>query len=254
MKRGKTMTTERNKLPYNKQHTIIEIMICSIAVIASIYGMIRTMDGPIAFTYFTNLSNIMVDLALGIFLVLDIILLGSNGTNDKRSNGLYIFKFIQTICITLTFLIYFFFLAPTSGGHIHAYFTNYGGSFCVHFVTPVLAIIDFFLFDYRYESKKIHALYAILPPLCYVVYVVILGQVFGVRWDGTMMAPYNFINYGAPTGWFGFDLSQISSESLGVGVVYMFLVLLFIFIGIGQLYLFLKDLRRKKIMEYNQSN
>ena len=68
------------------------------------------------------------------------------------------------------------------------------------------------------------------------VFVYILA-VLGVRWYDTMTAPYNFLNYNVPTGWFGWDLSQMGSESLGIGVVYMIVVLLFIFIGIGLLYL-----------------
>ena len=59
----------------------------------------------------------------------------------------------------------------------------------------------------------------------------------GVRWYDTMTAPYNFLNYAAPTGWFGWDLSQMGSESLGIGVVYMIVVLLLIFIGIGLFYI-----------------
>ena len=52
-----------------------------------------------------------------------------------------------------------------------------------------------------------------------------------------MLFRSNFLNYAAPTGWFGWDLSQMGSESLGIGVVYMIVVLLLIFIGIGLLYL-----------------
>ena len=36
-----------------------------------------------------------------------------------------------------------------------------------------------------------------------------------------MLAPYNFLNYGAPTGWFGFDLSLLGSKTLGIGTFYM---------------------------------
>lgn len=64
-----------------------------------------------------------------------------------------------------------------------------------------------------------------------------------------MYAPYNFLNFGAATGWFGYDLSKLGSESLGIGVAYMIIVLLLIFIGIGFMYLKIKDIRNKVVMK-----
>ena len=62
----------------------------------------------------------------------------------------------------------------------------------------------------------------------------------GVRW-GTMHAPYNFLNYKAPTGWFGFDPNIRSWETLGIGVFYMLVILSIIFIIIGRFFIWLKD-------------
>ena len=78
----------------------------------------------------------------------------------------------------------------------------------------------------------------------YFGYVIILGQVFGVRWYGDMLAPYNFLNYGASTGWFGFDLSLLGSKTLGIGTFYMIVVLLIIFIGLGKLFLKIKKTKK----------
>ena len=73
-----------------------------------------------------------------------------------------------------------------------------------------------------------------LPVLLYLFYLLILAF-FGVRWNG-MMAPYNFINYGAPTGWFGFDLSLMGFETLGIGVSYMIVILCFLILLVGFLF------------------
>lgn len=232
-----------------KKHLISGIIVKAVAITASIYGIMRTTSGIMTFTYFTNLSNIAVDIILSVFLVLDIRALTGRTEIKAKPNILYVIKFMLTISITLTFLVYMFLLAPTNeAGILHSYFDNYAGSFCVHFVTPVLAIMDFFLFDYLYRSTPMHAFYATIPPLVYVIYVVIAGY-SGVRWNGTMYAPYNFLNFGAATGWFGYDLSKLNSESLGIGVAYMIIVLLFIFIGIGFLYLKIKDIRYKSVMK-----
>ena len=178
----------------------ISLIMKIIAVVASLYGMLQSLDHWMFFTYFTNLSNIFV---------------------------------------------YMLLLAPTnSQGFIGAYLNNGAGSLCVHFITPVLAIIDFLLFSEHYRPDEKHVYYSVVPPLVYVGYVIVLGHVFHIRWYGDMLAPYNFLNYGAPTGWFGFDLSLLGSKTLGIGTFYMIVVLLIIFIGLGTLFLKLK--RTKK--------
>lgn len=232
---------------WKREDTIKSLIMKIIAILASCYGMARTYTGLEFLTFFTNLSNIFIDVVLLVFVAQDISMLRNNG-KKPLSNSWYVVKYMATISITLTFLVYLLLLAPTNeNGMLYAYFHDGAGSFGVHFITPVLAIADFLIFDYRMKSSGKHVLYAVIPPLCYVVLVVILAAC-GVRWYGNMHAPYNFLNFGAPTGWFGFDIKQMSSYSLGIGVFYMIVVLLIIFLGIGKLYLTLKDLRRKKFI------
>lgn len=230
---------------YNSKEIAAGLIVKLISVTASVYGLIRTMDDLLSFTYFTNLSNIFLDFVLLLFIYFDIELLRSKGTRERRSNPAYIVKYMATISITLTCLIYLTLLAPTNeNGFVYAYLNNGAGSLCVHMVGPVLAILDFLLFDYGYVSSKKHALFATVPPLTYVGFVVILSGC-GVRW-GTKYAPYNFLNFGAPTGWFGFDLSLLGSETLGIGVFYMIVVLFILFSGIGLFFLQLKDRRGRR--------
>lgn len=229
----------------SKKKKLAMIILKAVAIISSVYGLIRTYNGAYSFTMFTNLSNVAISTILAVFMVLDIMELATDGKKGRKTQRLYIIKYMLTIAISLTFLIYMFILAPTNEEGIwHSYFSNGAGSFCVHFIAPLLAIADYFF--YEYESNKKHAFYAIIPPLCYVIFVIFLGQVFDYRWYGGMWAPYNFINYGAPTGWFGFDLSLLGEESLGIGVAYMIIVLVIIFYGIGRLALFVKDRKTAK--------
>lgn len=244
------MTNSESKFDFKEITAGLIIKLISVA--ASVYGLIRTMDDLLSVTYFTNLSNILIDIVLLLFICFDIELLLSKGKRDHRSNLAYTVKYVATISITLTFLIYLTLLAPTNAnGFIYAYLNNGAGSLCVHMVGPVLAILDFLLFDYEYVSSKKHALLATIPPLAYVVFVVILSS-FGVRW-GTKYAPYNFLNFGAPTGWFGFDLSLLGSETLGIGVFYMIVVLFIIFSGLGLFFLWLKDRRKSHASSDNPS-
>ena len=43
-----------------------------IAVVASLYGMLQSLDHWMFFTYFTNLSNIFIDIMLVIFIIYDL--------------------------------------------------------------------------------------------------------------------------------------------------------------------------------------
>ena len=119
----------------------ISLIMKIIAVVASLYGMLQSLDHWMFFTYFTNLSNIFIDIMLVIFIIYDL------KKVKYIPQGMYLIKFMATISITLTFLVYMLLLAPTnSQGFIGAYLNNGAGSLCVHFITPVLAIIDFLLF------------------------------------------------------------------------------------------------------------
>lgn len=231
---------------YRPGEDIAGAIMRTIAIIASVYGLCRNFHGPMSLTYFTDLSNIFIDVVLLVFLFRNFRRLRKGGKAAPMPNSWYVVKFMATISITLTFFIYLTLLAPTNdAGFLNAYFCNGAGSFCVHFVTPILAIADYILFDYRYVSNRLHVLFAIVPPYCYVGFVVILSH-FGIRWNDTMYAPYNFLNYGAPTGWFGFDPSLLGSTTLGIGVVYMVVVLTILFVGVGALYLQIKNVRRRR--------
>lgn len=234
---------------FKKNHIIQGIIIKTIAVISAVYGLFVGIKNLLDMTYFTNLSNILIALALVVFLVFDIIILASKGEKNPKKNYMFIIKFALTLCISITWLIYMCILAPTSeDGFFVSYTHNHYGSLCLHMLTPVLAIIDFVLYDYNYVSTVKHAIYAIIPPLVYVGFIVILALT-GIRWGNGMYAPYNFLNFGADTGWFGLDLSRLSSTSLGVGVAYMIIVLVLIFIGIGRLFLLFNSLRRKSVIK-----
>ena len=223
---------------------IIGIIIKLLLVISSVYGIIKTYFSPLSFTYFTTLSNIFITLMVFIVLIKDIYYVITK-KEIKYNNLIYIVKFLATISITLTFFVFLTILAPTLGGGIlNAYLGNGAGSLFVHFITPILAVIDFLVFDDEYKPKKRHAIYAVIPPLLYVLFVVIASE-NGLRW-GTMPAPYNFLNYKASTGWFGFDLSLIGWETLGIGVFYMLVILSVIFILIGMAFLYIRKRINKK--------
>ena len=217
-----------------------------VAIAASVYGMEKMYNGVEFWTYFTNLSNIFIDIILLIALVRDIRIKIIPERKQSGNSLWYIVKYVGTISITITFLVFLFLLAPVQGGIFQAYFSNGGASFCVHMITPILAILDFFIFDTEYLEKWEHAFYAVIPPFVYVIGIWILGNYFEVRWGGGMMAPYNFLNYGAKAGWFGFVPGQLSYESLGIGVAYCIFAVMILFLALGECYLWLHKIMRKQ--------
>ena len=231
----------------NTNHIKLGFIIKLVAIVSCIYGLIVGIEEPQDMTYFTNLSNILIGIILTVSFIFDAIILKTNGEKNPKGNIFFVIKFILTLCISITWLIYMCILAPTSdAGFFKSYMGHHYGSLCLHMITPVLALLDFILFDYNYKSTGIHSVYAVIPPLGYVGLIIILAST-GMRWSHGMSAPYNFLNFGAEVGWFGFDLSTMNSSSLGIGVAYMIIVLVLIFIAIGRLFLLFKDLRYKKV-------
>lgn len=225
----------------NNKELRISIIVKLIAIISGIYGLINTFYGFISYTYFTTLSNVFMLFMLVIFLIKDL----SKTKKKQVPNILYVIKFLATISISLTFFVFLFILAPANpNGFVASYKLYNYGSLCLHFITPLFSILDFFLFDFKYESKKVHSMYATVPPLAYILYVVVLNG-FGMKWKG-MSAPYNFLNYSSKTGWFGFNPSLYGEKCLGIGVFYTIVILLILFIFLGILFLNIKDKINKK--------
>ena len=228
----------------NKNKTIKKIIIELIAIIASIYGMSKLITGPIMFTYFTIISNIFIVVMLMISLIKDCINILFN-KNIILPNYIYTLKYLATVYIAVTFLNYLLVVAPTNReGFINSYLENGAGSFCVHIITPILAIIDFLKFDYEYKSERKHIYMVTIFPSIYFIGIMI-ASFLGVTWDNGMCVPYNFLNYKATTGWLGLDLTQVNSETIGVGVFYVAIISVFAYIGVGILIIFLRKFSKK---------
>ena len=135
-----------------KNSLILSVVFKIVAIAISIYGMSMTEMGIKMLTQFTNLSNIFACVALLISMIYDIKIY--NGSVLKNPNVVYFIKYLSVISIILTFLVFLTVLAPTSTlGFWGAYAKENYGSFCVHIVLPVMAVIDFIILDYRLETK-----------------------------------------------------------------------------------------------------
>ena len=212
----------------------LELFVCAAAFCASVYSlaMYCLCHGPMSFTFFTTISNIFVP----IVMVWRMAAILSNKA-AAPSKAYKASKFVAAVSITVTFLVYLLILAPTNGhGFFAAYKTSYCASLCAHVISPLFTIVHFFAFDSATVEKNLLAPCSLAYPAFYCIPAFGLAPIFGLAWSGgKLRVPYNFLNYEAPCGWFGFDFSRVDSTTIGVGVAYVLFVLGLVFLGVGSL-------------------
>lgn len=181
------------------------------------------MGGNRVFMYFTIQSNIAIAIicAVGCFLL----------SWDKTPGAVwYVIKFVGTVAITLTGVVFVFVLAPTLGDkawNIQNVLT--------HVVVPLAAILDFFIVAPGAGIQKKNVFYVIIPPVLYAIYAGI-GYAAGWEFAPGINYPYFFLNWGSPAGAFGF-----SKELPFMGSAWWILLLLVFLIIVGFCYLSIAD-------------
>ena len=206
----------------------------SLIVCVVCYAVVCMWHWPIGFTFFTQLSNVFAALT-----VLAQLLAARRRPGGDDGPILHGMKFSAVLSVFLTFLVYLTAIAPLSpGGMAAAYMQDHGASLCMHGIVPFLMLVDFFLHDAGKPYGKRHMLLGLVPPAAWFVFIRVLVHL-GVRWRGSMTAPYPFLNTAAPAGWFGFAPETAGPASFGIGVFYAlaFLAVLILLISRLQLYL-----------------
>ncbi len=123
----------------------IDLLLCALAFCASAYALIMYFLylGPLNFSYFTSLSNLLI-----VVVALWRLLLAAFKKDKKLSVSYYAVKFVAALAILITFLVYLLILAPTNAnGFFGAYKTYHCASLCAHVISPLLILIHFFVFD-----------------------------------------------------------------------------------------------------------
>ena len=189
-------------------------------LLSTAYAVVQLVHWPIGFTYFTQLSNLYAAAVALAQLI-------------APSRRLALWKYTAAVSIAITFLVYLLVLAPLMpGGLAAAYAQDHWASLCLHILNPVLCVGDFLVNDAPgYPWRARHAWLSLLFPLSWFAFMLILGR-FGVRWHG-MAAPYPFLNYLAPAGWFGWRPETMGEGTLGFGVAYALLALVAAVLTVG---------------------
>ncbi len=217
---------------------IIRIAIVSSLAIVGILGIIFTaqssafMGGGSVFFFFTVQSNIFIIAMALIFLINEIVLLISKKSFINQT--LLFIKYVATVAITVTFLVFFTMLAPLMGVDYLLSFNN----FSLHAIVPILAIIDFIIFDIDINLTYPNSLLATIAPISYVLFVYI-GACFKLQYGENLYYPYFFLDF--ETNGFLFEK--------GMGVIPWIIILLIGICGLGCLYCFIIKARQKSIFK-----
>ncbi len=208
----------------------IIVLICSILGIT--LSVLRTgdefMGGPSTMLFFTIQSNLWIGITLGALFILKIIEMFTKKNIIKK--WMYIVKFIFTISISLTGVVYCFLLAPLLPKEYNPFHI---ASLLTHVIVPVCSITDLFVDEYKIILTNKITYMVLIPPLYYLGFSII-GYLLNWQFREGQNYPYFFLNFGCDAGLFGFI-----KEPLEIGCFYWMMLLLIIVLGMGFLYKFL---------------
>ncbi|MBQ8292154.1 MAG: hypothetical protein IJX88_06605 [Clostridia bacterium] len=146
--------------------------------------------------YFTAQSNLWIGITCLLLLFLPFLY-----PSEKTVQRLYLLKFVFTVSIAVTCLVFCGLLGPFADKSMHPWSFS---SFLTHVFSPIFALIDYFLDPYPIKLKKGQFVLALLPPLFYVLIASILN-LQGIDFGRGDPYPYFFLHYRSPVGLFGFS-------------------------------------------------
>lgn len=211
--------------------TVVSLILKVVVIVFAVTGTVMSMNagrgsfmgGSSVLMYFTIQSNIAI-------AVLCLIGAGWMLSGKRIPDGWYLVKFVGTVSITLTGVVFCAVLAPTMGQAAWKPSNVY-----THVVVPLAAVADFFLIGLDASIPKKQGYFVTLPPLAYALYAGI-GYICGWEFSRGVHYPYFFLNWGSPAGAFGF-----SNELPFMGCMWWILLLLAFLLLVGLLYLRLLD-------------
>ena len=183
------------------------------------------------FCFYTNLSNLLVVLyELALFLSAA---LGGDIMLRSLTDGTVAMS--MAACIWITHIIYHFVLLrdfKRSGGTFADSAGEAVGNFCVHYVTPLLVLLQWLLWADKAALTVWSAVAWLLIPLAYFIFAMLRAKTGRPIGNTKLLYPYPFL-----------DLPRLGPKRfwLGVGRLVLFcLALGLVLVGIGRLALLLK--------------
>lgn len=215
-------------------------MACNLLiVIFAIAGVFLNLLEPNAskntILYFTTQSNIWMMLICLVMVFYDIFKI-------KVPKVVYMIKYMFTVSIVLTGIVYNVILAPQYGIYFGSFFKAYTVSVTIlHVVVPLLGFVSYILFDEDPFKRRFNLLGCTMPML-YFLFIIVLSMVStdDYLFDGLggvqSRFPYFFLDY-INNGWF-----TLTSGMAKLGTFYWILIGLILVIIISQV---LRYIQRK---------
>ena len=180
------------------------------------------------YVHFTNISNF---LCIGVMLAE--LIQTAKKKKDSYVTSAPLLKFIGTLSILLTFLVFNIMLAGSRDAQLNWRV----GSICFHVVLPILFIADWFLFYERKKCKWFYPLASMCFPLGYVTFIFIQAAI--MKFDTSVLIP------GSTTPLI-YPYFFVNLETQGVGGVLKWVAILVVaFSAVGYLFLGLDKLGKK---------
>lgn len=231
-----------------KKLRIFSNLLIVLCVIVGIYLNYQDPDVPKnVLLYFTIQSNILLAL---ICLVLS----GFDIFHKTVPKCIYIIKYIATIAILITGIVFNFILVPQMVASYGDVAQPYNlPSILLHVITPILGFISYLFFDKSPFRKKFD-LYGVIAPFVYFILIIGLSLIPDLYLfnnpDGTPSKfPYFFLNY-IKNGWF-----TLTSNVAALGTFYWFIILIILVVIISQIIRFLqKKISQTKFFHRHQAD
>ena len=161
--------------------------------LATVSGVFQGGVTPKMLAYYTNISNIIILAYIFLSVIHTAIGLGIKGKKGT-STLLPRFKGAVIMMLAATFLVYHFVLAPRLF-RMSVNYDVYGlPDILIHYFTPLMAILDWLLFDKKGKYRLFEPLLWLLIPAVYFIAILIRAEIgpplnnLGVRY------PYFFID------------------------------------------------------------
>lgn len=147
----------------------ISLSLNIIIIILELIGFLLTIkeNGRLGIEYYTEDSNILALISSSIFVIYILF-------NKKIPKYLKLLKYTSTICLTVTFLVVIFILAPMYNFN-YGFLLFHNELLFHHLLCPIICIISFIFFDGMQEYKIIDNILVTSVTLLYGLILIILN-------------------------------------------------------------------------------
>lgn len=195
---------------------ILALLFGAVGLYVSFFPKSGFMDADTIW-YYTIQSNIFVMIVAAISLFFEFHKL----KGKSIPNAIYTLRFVCTVDITLTFLVFSLMLTPIFIKDNNTAYLLSIGNLCVHNLLPLAAIFDWCFFGKSNHIKTKQILLALIFPFFYCV-LMLIRSFLGITISGNLV-PYFFLDYQA-SGW-------LKIGKNGIGVIYWIIILALALVG-----------------------